>query len=162
MPVVAARPGRLQTPLQAPPEQNRARLIDIGVRNVQSCADFDGREFRPRARLGLADKNDNLAGVTARSPEKIILMAANGSGQPVTRTEKVDRAGLAVVVTENGRFLLFLRGKRMIDASDGGDLLLPGHFVSVILWERGANEAALGGLGLQRRMRFVEIGRAHV
>src|SRR5438034_10274349 len=40
-------------------------------------------------------------------------------------------------------------------SSDGGDLLLPGHFVSVILWERGANEAALGGLGLQRRMRFV-------
>ena len=46
-PIFDARPDCLQIPLEATTEQNRARLIEIGVRNVQSRRDLDGGEFLP-------------------------------------------------------------------------------------------------------------------
>ncbi len=145
----------MQVPLQAAAKKNWARLVGISVGNVQSCGHFDGGEFLARVFFGRALENDDLTGVVARPPEKIILMAADRFGQVVTRTEKVDGGGLAVVVAENGGFGLVGGRKRMIDASDGGNLLLPRKFVGVILREHGANEAALGRLRLQQRMRLV-------
>jgi len=46
-PIFDARPDGLQIPLEPTTEQNRARLIEIGVRNVQSRRDLDGGEFLP-------------------------------------------------------------------------------------------------------------------
>lgn len=54
-PVFDAGPDRRQIPLEATTEQNRARFIEIGVRNVPSCRDLDGGEFlpmRPRRQEG--------------------------------------------------------------------------------------------------------------
>src|SRR5438270_12256602 len=125
-PILDAWPERLQVPLQAAAEQNRACLVSIGVRNVQSCGDFDGGELLARIRFRHADQNDHLTGVVARPPEKIILMATDGFRQAVARSEKVNGAGLAVVVAKNGGFGLLFRRQRVIDAGERGDLPLPG------------------------------------
>src|SRR2546430_1052150 len=108
-PILDAWPERLQVPLRAAAEQNRACLVRIGVRNVQSCGHFDGGELLARIRFRHADENDNLTGVVARSPEKIILMATDGFRQAVARAEKVNGAGLTVAVAKNGGFGLLFR-----------------------------------------------------
>src|SRR5690348_6543664 len=82
-------------------------------------------------------------------------MAADRFGQAVARTEKVDGRGLAVVVTENGCLDLLFWRKRVVDARDCSNLLLPWKFVRVILRKRGADETAFGGLAVQGRMRLV-------
>src|SRR5689334_5627102 len=88
-------------------------------------------------------------------------MAAEGLGQAVARTEKIDGSGLTVIVAEDRGLALLIRRKRVVNASDRSDLLPPGKFVGVILGEWRPDKAALSRLSVQERTRLVAYERFH-
>src|ERR1700728_4944617 len=70
-----------------------------------------------------------FTGITARSPEKIVLMPADGRRQSVFWTEHVDGRGFSVILRENRGFWTDLRRQIVIDARDSGGHLLPSEMV---------------------------------
>src|SRR5208283_5352116 len=70
-----------------------------------------------------------FAGVAARSPEEVALMAADGGRQTVFRTEQIDGSGLPVGLTKNRGLETDFGREFVIDARHGGRHLLPAELV---------------------------------
>ena len=62
---------------------------------------FDRFELLPFVIGAVIEDEENFTSVIARAPEKIILMARDRGRQAELGPEKVDRAGLAVILAEN-------------------------------------------------------------
>src|SRR6266536_5082086 len=62
---------------------------------------FDRFELLPFVLGAVIKDEENFAGVIARAPEEIILVAGDRGRQSELRSEKVDRAGFAVILAEN-------------------------------------------------------------
>ncbi len=108
-----------------------------------------------------------------RSPEPVVVVAADRAGQAVGVAEEIDRAGLAVVLGEDARLRPLVRWQRVVDAGDFGNHFRPAMHVRVVLRQRahlmplaGAHLDPQGlhiadeGLHRQDRQRERSQGRA--
>ena len=66
---------------------------------------LDGFELLPFVFIAVIEDEKDISGVTARSPEEIILMAGNRGWQSEPGTEEIDRAGFAVILAKYCRTL---------------------------------------------------------
>src|SRR5258708_7887345 len=70
-----------------------------------------------------------FAGVITRSPQEIILMAADRTRQAVLRTEEVDGAGLPVILSEDRGPRADVRRKIVVNPRDLRRHFLPAELV---------------------------------
>src|ERR1700738_1585967 len=82
---------------------------------------------------GSVDDDHHLAGLPVRSPKPIAIVATDGERQSASRTEEVDRTGLAVVRTENAGSRPVVCRECVVDARDLIDLFLPAEAVGIEL-----------------------------
>src|SRR5690242_6071212 len=100
-PTFELRPDGLKIPFQTMAIINRQPLIAPRERVVNIADDFVTCALRLHVAFVAFAKHDHaLAGVAAGSPHPVVLVPADGFGQPVLRTEEVDCAGFAVIVGE--------------------------------------------------------------
>lgn len=67
----------------------------------RNANEFDAAEKPIQPCVAVAEDDHAISRVSARTPQEISLMAAQRRRQPVARAEKVDRAGLPVILGEN-------------------------------------------------------------
>src|SRR6266566_3758180 len=102
----------------------------------------------------LIEHQHNFAGITAWTPQKIILMARNRLGQIELSAKEINRAGLAVVLAEDGSAFPVFRAQMMIDVRDRGDHFLPAELIGENLRQRSGMRC----LGARR----LDMNRLHV
>src|SRR5262245_9586754 len=120
---------------------------------------LDAREkLREVVAIALQD-DDDLARVFARPPEEMRLVRADRRGQPVSRPEQIDGAGLAVVLCEDRRPGSLVGRQGVIDARNVGDQLLPPELVPEQLRQRTPVHALrLGRRETEARSEATESG----
>ena len=86
------------------------------------------KEFFQRF-LAIAEHDQAVSRIAARSPQKICLVSAEGGRQTVARSEKVDGAGLAIVLGEDAAIAALLYRDAVPGLRGFGDDLLPAELV---------------------------------
>src|SRR5437870_4179781 len=102
----------------------------------------------------LIEHQHNFAGIIAWTPQKIILLAGNRLGQIERSAEEINRAGLAVVLAENGSTFPVFRTQMMIDVRDRGHHFFPTKLIGKNLRQR----SGMRRLGARR----LDMNRSHV
>src|ERR1051326_4638308 len=117
-PVLDARPELLPGSLHAATVKHVEMLVGHGVGMRHIAHLFDVIEDALQNFLAIVEHDGAFAGVVARTPQVIVLMRADRLGQAILGTEEVDRAGLAVVLAEDGGLGADLGWKAVVDARD--------------------------------------------
>src|SRR5437773_1631048 len=108
--------------------------------------------------IALVHQNHAFAGIAVRSPEPVVLVFANRTGQPILRSKIVDSPCLAVVAGFDAGLSLHLRRQAVIYACDLDNHRLPAQFVRIVLRQRRARVAVLAD-----RRRIVDcLLKSHV
>src|ERR1035441_9532028 len=76
-------------------------LVATGIRMPDMSGLFDGGEVPPVAVAVAAQYDDNVAGVTARTPQPVAVVVADCPGKPVLRSKEVHRRGLTPAIRED-------------------------------------------------------------
>src|SRR6202041_440181 len=77
-----------------------------------------------------------FSGVAPGTPQKIVLMSADGRGQTVLGAEQIDGPRLAVGLGEDRGARADVRGQAVVDARNGGRHLVPSELIREDLWQR--------------------------
>src|SRR5260221_1614642 len=96
-----------------------------GVGVIDTGHLLNAGETRLEVLLLPSQDDDTFAGVATRSPNKIILMRADGGWQAVFWTEQVDGSGFPVILAKDRRFGTDFRRKIVVKARDRCCHLLP-------------------------------------
>ena len=75
--------------------------------------------------LSPLDHDHALARISARPPQKVVLVPADGFWQAVLLSEQIDRPGLPEVLRKDSRLAAFLRRNAVIDLGDSRHHLFP-------------------------------------
>src|SRR5438270_12957500 len=94
---------------------------------------FHGREMFAVASPVASENNHAFAGIIARTPKPIALMVADRFGQAVLLAKKIDRAGLAITISEDRRLRALLRRKRVVNPAELARHFLPAEFIGEML-----------------------------
>src|SRR6185437_14250058 len=110
-------------PLLWLPRDEKWRLVLVGHTILTGSLADRGDVAERKLQVGPrhADRDHHLAGTSARSPEKVVVVAADRPGQAVGGTEEIDRPGFAVVVGEDARLGAVFGRKAIIDSRDLSD-----------------------------------------
>src|SRR5215831_7769656 len=80
-------------------------LVRHRERVVDRADFFDARKFAGKGFVAVAHHDHAFAGIPARSPVIVILVSRKGGGQAHLGTEEINRAGLAIILSEDGAAL---------------------------------------------------------
>src|SRR5689334_13901048 len=100
--------------------------------------------LRKALRVAFADQDHALAGVLARPPQPVILVAGDCRRQAVPGAEQIDSGSLAIVVGSESRPRPLIRRQAVVRASYFSHELLPSELVRVVLRQRRGGVAVLG------------------
>src|SRR5689334_23287637 len=115
VPVFGLRPKRPQVLDETTTKKYIVVLVEPRIWMLDVAYDFHGLEMFPVAAAVAAENNNGIPCVIARTPKPVALMAGDRFGQPVFRSQKINRAGLTVVVCENRSVCAFISGQAVID-----------------------------------------------
>src|SRR5437764_2944780 len=97
---------------------------------------FHGREMFAISSPVASENDHAFAGVIARTPKPIALMVADRFGQAVLLAKEIDRAGLAVTISEDRSFRALLGREHVIHRADFARHFLPAEFIREMLRQR--------------------------
>src|SRR5260370_42617947 len=100
-------------------------LVWHGVGMIDAGHLLDAGETRLEVLLVSSHDDDTFAGVATRSPNKIILMPADGGRQAAFRTEQFDGSRLPGILAEDRGFGAYFWGFVTKSFRDGGWPLPP-------------------------------------
>src|ERR1700730_1271329 len=101
IPFLHLSPGFSQIASKSATEKNIEMFVAPRIRMLGAPNNFHAREMFAIASAVTAQDNDSAAVIIARPPQPVALMIANRLGQTQARSEKIDRAGLAVTIGED-------------------------------------------------------------
>jgi len=106
-------------------EDGQIRFFRHGVRWRDHCGKLDFAKGLAKEALREADGNDDIAGITARPPETVLIVSADGQGETELRSKVVDGRSFSVVLGEDGRLRAIQGGQCVVDAGHRGGLFGP-------------------------------------
>src|SRR5205085_6780812 len=97
---------------------------------------FHGREMFAVSSPVASENDHAFAGVIARTPKPIALMVADRFGQAVPLAKEIDRAGLAITISEDRDLRALVGRKRVVNPADFARHFLPAEFIREMLRQR--------------------------
>src|SRR5438105_2994998 len=129
-------PQRFQTRVEIAAKENVEVFVAPRIRMIGAADGFHAREMFAVSSPVAAENDHAFAGVIARTPKPIALMVADRFGQAVLLAKEIDRAGLAITISEDRRLRALLRRKRVVNPADFARHFLPAEFIREMLRQR--------------------------